>query len=264
MKMMNRCKRLCVITTLPWLILTGCAQSPANQNTAYDAPYSGNPTGDAESARVHTELGAEYLRLRQYDVALEEFNTAIQRSSTYGLAHNGLGLVYSALGETAKADAAFQRSIQLQPSSSESHNNYGRFLCDQGKFAAADKEFMLAVKNPLYKTPQIAFYNAGVCAIRNQQKGQAEAYFGRALSIDPLAHASAYQLASLQFSRGDAAQAWNTLQNAVSVAPSPESLALAVRITQQLQMSDDSQYYKVQLHKLFPNSNESKQLLKNE
>lgn len=258
--------RLLIIAPLSGMLLHGCAQSPSqHQTAAYDAPYTTQPGGgDMESARVHTELGAEYLRLRQYDVALEEFTTAIQRSQNYGLAYNGLGLVYSALGEVAKADAAFKRAILLQPNGSESHNNYGRFLCDQGQYADANKEFMLALRNPLYKTPQIAYHNAGVCALRNHQKELAEDYFAKALAVDPQAHASAFQLSSMQLSRGDAERAWRTLENTVSTAPTPDALVLAVKINRQLKRLDESQYYLIQLHKLFPNSNESKQLLKAE
>lgn len=248
------------------LWLTGCAQNPSNQNSSqpYDQQPIGRESGDVESARVHTELGAEYFRLKRYEVALEEFNTAIERSPNYALAYNGLGLVYAALGERTRAEEAFKRAIQLQPSNSESHNNYGRFLCDQGKYDASQKEFMQAVKNPLYKTPQVALYNAGVCALRAQQKPQAENYFFQALQVDPLAHASAYQLANLQFSRGEAALALNTLRNSVNVAPSPESLLLAVRICRALHMADDASDYSIQLHKLFPNANETKQLQKME
>ncbi len=245
--------------------LTGCAQNPSGNTTLpYDQQPIGRESGDMESARVHTELGAEYFRLKRYDVALEEFTTATERSPGYALAYNGLGLVYAALGDKSRAEAAFQRAIQLQPANSESHNNYGRFLCDQGRFDDSQKEFMLAVKNPLYKTPQIAYYNAGVCALRNKQKPQAESYFTQALQTDPLAHASAYQLASLQFGRGDASAALNTLQNSLNVAPTPESLLLAVRICRTLQMQEDARLYSIQLHKLFPNSNETKQLLKME
>jgi type IV pilus assembly protein PilF len=254
-----------MLTLATALWLNGCAQNPSTSNNSpYDQQAIGRETGDVESARVHTELGAEYFRLKRYEVALEEFNTAIERSPSYALAYNGLGLVYATLGEKARAEEAFKRSIQLQPSNSESHNNYGRFLCDQGKFEASQNEFALAVKNPLYKTPQVALYNAGVCAMRAQQNKQAENFFFQALQVDPLSHASAYQLANLQFSRGEPALALNTLQNSVNVAPTPESLFLAVRICRALHMSDDATYYSVQLHKLFPNANETKQLLKME
>lgn len=245
------------------LLLPGCAQNPADRDQRYEQSGT-RETGDVESARVHTELGAEYFRLQRYEVALDEFNTAIERSPTYALAHNGLGLVYAALGEKSRAEAAFQRAIQLQPGNSESHNNYGRFLCDQGRYDASIKEFMLAIKNPLYKTPQVAYYNAGVCATRNQQKGLAESYFMQALAIDPLAHASAYQLANLQFGRGEPRLALNSLQNSVNVAPTAESLWLAIRLCRALQLQDDARFYTVQLYKLYPNANETKQLQKME
>lgn len=244
-------------------MIQSCSHAPSsNNNPSYDVQSSNShESGDVDSARVHTELGAEYFRMQRYDVALEEFNTALEKSPTYALAYNGLGLVQSALGDKVRAEAAFQKAVQLQPNNSESHNNYGRFLCDQGRFEASVKEFMLAVKNPLYKTPQFAYYNAGVCSMRNQQLPQAENYFNKALQIDPQSHASTYQLANLQFKRGDAAQAYSTLQNSVNAAPTPESLFLAVRICRSLKMDNEVRSYSVQLHKLYPNAKETKQLL---
>ncbi len=241
-------------------LMVACAQTPSQGMDASLPASHGRETNDQDSARVHTELGAEYLRLHQLDVALEEFNTAIQRSSSYALAYNGLGLVYAALGEKGKAEAAFQRAIQLQPNSSESHNNYGRFLCDQGHYDASIQQFLLALKNPLYKTPQIAYHNAGVCAALNQQPAQAERYFLQALTIDPAAHASAYQLAQLEFARGDGVNALNHLQYALNSAPTPEALALAVRISRALELRDQAREYRIQLYKLFPNTKEAKQL----
>ncbi len=103
-----------LMISLTSLWLTGCAQNPANSanNLPYDQQPVGRETGDVESARVHTELGAEYFRLKRYDVALEEFNTATERSSNYALAYNGLGLVYAALGDKSRAEPAFQRALK--------------------------------------------------------------------------------------------------------------------------------------------------------
>lgn len=244
--------------------LAACANQPRSSENSYERATSQRETGDIESARVHTELGAEYFRLQRYEIALEEFQTAIARSPTYALAYNGLGLVHAALGDFNAADAAFLKALQLQPNNSESHNNYGRFLCDRGQYAASQKEFLLALKNPLYKTPQVAFYNAGVCALRNQQQQQAEGFFSQALQLDANTHAAAYQLALLQFNQQQFATALNTLQRQIEVAPNPEALLLAVRAARALKQSDEAKYYSVQLYKLFPNANETKQLQKME
>lgn len=254
-----------ITTLLASYLLVACVAGPSSgEGQAFERGNQNRESGDIQSARVHTELGAEYLRLKRYEVALEEFNTAIERSPSYALAYNGLGLVNAALGDTKGAESAFQHAIQLQPNNSESRNNYGRFLCDQGQFEASQKEFLLALKNPLYKTPQVAYYNAGVCALRAQHIPQAETYFSQALQADADTHPAAYQLALIQFNRQQFAAALNTLQRQLDVAPSPESLLLAVRLARALKQDEEARFYTVQLHKLFPNANETKQLLKME
>lgn len=246
-------------------VLSGCVTQTSNSDTSrFERSGQGRESGDIESARVHTELGAEYLRLKRYEVALEEFHTAIERSPSYALAYNGLGLVNAALGDTKGAEAAFQQAIALQPTNSESRNNYGRFLCDQGQYEASQKEFLLALKNPLYKTPQVAYYNAGVCALRSQHLQQAETFFNQALQADANTHPAAYQLALIQFNRQQFAAALTTLQTQLESAPSPESLLLAVRLSRALKQDEEARFYMVQLYKLFPNANETKQLQKME
>lgn len=247
-----------VMVCLP-VLFSACANEPSPPNYSYENSYEREST-ETNSARIHTELGAEYFRSGRYETALEEFNMAISKSPSYALAYNGLGLVQAVLGDKAKADASFQRAIQLQPNNSESHNNYGRFLCDNGRYEASIQQFMLAVKNPLYKTPQVAYSNAGVCASRSNNTALAEDYYQKALAIDPQLYTAAYQLANLQFKRGQNALAYQTLQNSVSQSPTPESLGLAVRITRSLNLRDAEVGYLVQLKKLFPNSNEAKLL----
>lgn len=211
-------------------------------------------------AKAHTDLGAAYFQQRQFEIALEEFTVAAQVDPSYGLAYNGLGLVHAALGQDSLAEQNFKRAVQIDPNNSESRNNYGGFLCARNRIDESIVEFMAAVKNPLYATPSLAYTNAGICALRKQDTKSAESYFQKALQIEPLFHTAAYQLASVQFKRGDAVSAKKTLQNAMLSQPGPELLWLGVQIARVLGDRNDESSYALQLRRQYPDSAQTKLL----
>ena len=227
------------------------------------APNQGSPSDAAALARAkaHTDLGAAYFQQNKLEVALGEFAEAIQAYPNYPLAYNGMGLVRAALGENAEAEANFKKAIQLQPNSSESHNNYGNFLCNTGRYDESIVQFMDAVKNPLYSTPNLAYANAGICSARKKDFASAEAYLNKALQMNPLTHSAAYQLAEIQFARGNAESAQKTLQNALVSGPGPEVLWLGIRIARAMGNKDDEASYALQLRRQYPNSEQTRLLL---
>ncbi len=241
------------------LLLAGCVTSGQNNSGNNSNIY--NETDLTGRARAHSDLGAAYLQQGKYEIALSEFNEAIQIDPSFALAYNGLGLVYAALGEDAKADASYKKAIQLQPRSSESHNNYGSFLCSRNRYDESIKHFLEAVKNPLYSTPNLAYANAGICSARKNDINNAEIYLNKALQIQPLTHSAATQLAEIQFNRGDVVTAKRTLQNALVARPSAETLWLGIKIERALGDKDSVSSYALQLRQQYPNSEQTRMLL---
>ena len=239
------------------LLLSACAN--INTNTGNSDIY--NETALAARARAHTDLGAAYLQQNKFEIALSEFTHATQIDPNFAQAYNGLGLVYAALGEDAKADANYKKSIELQPKSSESQNNYGSFLCSRKRYDESIKHFLEAVKNPLYVTPNLAYANAGICSARKNDLKNAEMYLSKALQIEPLTHSAATQLADIQFKRGDAASAKQSLQNALVAGPSAETLWLGVKIERVLGNKDNVSSYALQLRQQYPDSEQARLLL---
>lgn len=234
------------------LLVAGCTSQPQREAEAKNLKAR---------ALSHTDLGAVYLQERRYEIALEEFNLATQIDPNLAVAYNGLGLIHAALGQDAQAEQNFRKSIQLEPNSSEAHNNYGNFLCARNRIDESIKEFMAAVKNPLYITPAVAYTNAGICALRKPDVANAESFFQKALQIDPLIGAAAYQLALLQFNRTQYVHAKKTLQNAVMSQPTPENLWLAVQIARKLGQRDEEASFALQLRRLYPESEQAKLLV---
>lgn len=210
-----------------------------------------------ERARAHSDLAAAYLQQGKYEIALNEFTVATKIDSNYSPAYNGLALVHAALGEDAKADANFKKSIQTDPKSSESHNNYGSFLCARKRYDESIGHFLEAVKNPLYATPNLAYANAGICSARKNDIPSAEIYLNKALQLQPLTYSAAYQLAEIQFKRGEVVAAKNNLQNVLVAAPSAEALWLAIKIERVLGGRDNEASYALQLRQQYPKSEQA-------
>ena len=89
------------------------------------------------------------------------------------------------LGDNAKAEQNFQRALALAPQDSEIRHNWGWYLCSNDRPRESIPEFELALRNPLYRTPEIALVNAGRCSAAFGDTAGAEAYFRRALAISP-------------------------------------------------------------------------------
>jgi type IV pilus assembly protein PilF len=220
---------------------------------------------DAQSrnrAQLHTELAAAYYGQGQMAIALEEFTKATQLDPSYAPAYTGLGLVHASLKQDAKAEANFKRALQLDPENSDSHNNYGTFLCVRNRVDEAIREFMTAISNPLYATPESAYLNAGICALKQKDVKNAETYFLKALQIAPNTRAASYQLANLYFNKGEHQQARTYLQQAMqNIDPTPEMLWLGVRNERILGGKDAEASYRLLLRKKYPNSDETKAML---
>ena len=238
------------------LLLAACMTTAKNNS-------SGNYRESAlmERARAHSDLAAAYFQQNKYEIALTEFTEAVKIDPTYSPAYNGLGLVYAALGEDAKADANFLKAIQVQPTSSEAHNNYGSFLCARKRYDESIPHFLAAVKNPLYPTPNLAYANAGICSARKNDIKNAEIYLNKALQLQPLTYSAAYQLADIQFKRGETKTAKASLQNVLIASPTPESLWLAIKIERALGGRDNEASYALQLRQQYPNSEQARLLL---
>lgn len=233
------------------VLLTACA----TQQSAREE------SNQRERARIHTELGAGYFAKRNIPIALEEFTEATTIDPTYPMAYTGLGLVYAELNEDAKAEANFKKALQLDPNSSESHNNYGTFLCSRDRIDESIQQFLKAVDNPLYATPAVAYLNAGVCALKKKDVANAEIYLRKALQIEPLLHAAAYQLASIQYGKGSYGEARNYLQYALANEPSPEILWLAILVERKLGGRDAEASYALELRRKYPQSAEARALV---
>ncbi len=193
------------------ILLAACSSKPSTPEpppqVAITPPQKAPPE---RRAQLHTELAAGYYERGQMAVALEEVNTAEKIDPAYAPAYNIAGLVYAYLGDDRKAEQNFAQSLQLAPSDSETLHNWGWYLCTHNRQRESLPQFDAAVRNPLYRTPEVALVNAGRCAEAIGDDAAAEDYFRRALAAQPGNPLASLGLAQLAYKahRYDEARSW--------------------------------------------------------
>jgi type IV pilus assembly protein PilF len=216
-------------------------------------------TTPRQRAEIHVDLAAGYYERGQMDVALEELGIAERIDAGYPRIYNLYGLVYAMLGELPKAEANFRRAIDMAPNDSEARQNWGWYLCTHGRAKESIAEFEAAIRNPLYRTPEIALVNAGKCSVAINDPSAADQYFRRALQLRPNDATAAYNLALLSY-RGQRLQDARALMRIVmqQATTPPEALFLGMCVEQKLGDSQAEQSYALQLRNRYPESAEAK------
>jgi len=246
--------------------LLGCSSSPLSGDVpgaADSGPVIGEVASARDRARIHTELAGSYYQRGNLAVALSEARIAAAADSSYAPAYNLLGLVYSDLREKDLAEEAFERALRINPNDPDANHNYAWFLCENKREEESIRYFLLAVRYPLYATPQKSYTMAATCALRKNNEKDAYEYLERALKLDPSYYPALINLAQLKYRRGelDGARVLVVRYNKVA-EPTSESLWLAVRIERKLGDSSASTSYANQLRRRFPGSKEYQDMQK--
>ena len=214
-----------------------------------------------EIAAANLNLGIAYMQQGEYRKALEKLNRAKLAKNDYPPVYNALGLLYQKLGENELAESNYKHGINLNPNDSLALNNYGQFLCTTGRFEEAESVFKESSENPFNKNPEIAISNAGTCALTHDQPDKAEAYFTRALVINPKVSPALLQMAELSFDQGNYLLARDYLNRYLENARhTSRSLWLGIRIEHELGDKDALSSYALLLRNNFPDTEEARLL----
>lgn len=223
---------------------------------------TGLPKNDAKrAADINAQLGNGYLAQGNYELAKSKFEKALKQDPGQASAHAGYGLMWSRLGENDKAEKHFKKALSIDPRNSQILNNYGTYLCSRGQFEKAEKQFMAALNDPLYRTPEYAYTNAGRCSILNSDYDKAEAYFGKALQMNPHFPDALLQMAIVNENRRNYRTAFAYIQKyEVAGTHTPESLWLAMNIASKLGDRNSVASYRLLLKNKFPDSKQAARL----
>jgi len=253
-----------MVRALSLILLAGCA-SPHPDPENDSGTIIGEVGDPRNRARLHTELASLYYGSGNFGVALEELRVAQSADSGYAPTHGMYGLVYMQLKENTRAQESFERALRISPNDADINHNYGWFLCQTGREPASIKHFLLAIRNPLYATPWRSYSAAGVCTLKIDESKtkdkDAEAFFERALKLEPDEPASLLYLGQIRYRQGNIGEARKlvTRYNKL-LTPSPESLWLALRVERRLGDRLSEQALGNQLRRRYPDSAEFRAL----
>ncbi|MDB6105676.1 MAG: type pilus assembly protein PilF [Gammaproteobacteria bacterium] len=215
--------------------------------------------GDASNYNM--QLGMAYLNQGDLGLAKEKLDRAVAENPGDPNVHSAMAMLQERLGHPEQADREFKAALSLGPRNPDVLNNYAVYLCRTGRTDEGVKSFEEAAHNALYRTPEAAYTNAGVCLRGAKRDTQAAMSFQRALQVKPNFAEAAYQLADLDFQRGEVPDARETVDRFISsFEATPDLLLLGVRITRKQgdRMAEERFARKLRLD--FPGSDQARAL----
>ena len=205
-----------------------------------------------EAARANAQLGIEYARKGQFDLALEKLLRSLDQDSDYAPAHATIAILYARRGEDAKAESHYRRAISLDPKDANTRNNFAVFECNIGRVKEGEEQFLAVARDRSYSTPEVAWTNAGVC-VKRINATRAENYFREALKANPNFPDALMEMATLAAQSKDFLRVRAFLQRRDrAAAPTAQSLRLAAKAERQLGDAVAAERYEQQLRHDFP------------
>jgi len=230
------------------LLLAACA-TPQHPNKVRDA------------AAYNVQLGMEYLHQGDVALAKDKLDRALAEAPNSADVHSARAMLFERMHDTDKADAEFRTSLRLAPHDPDVVNNYAVYLCQTGRTDEGVRRFEEAAHNALYRTPEAAYTNAGVCLRAAKRDDEARANFGRALQSRPNFAEAAYQLTELEFQHGELAPARAGIDAFIgSYDATADLLLLGVRVARAQGDKIGAQRYARRLQLDFPGSDQARAL----
>jgi type IV pilus assembly protein PilF len=214
-----------------------------------------------DASDYNMALGIAYLNQGDVPLAKEKLDRALKENPNNAKVHSARAMLFDRMGQPSQADSEFQAALRLSPNDPDVSNNYAVYLCQVGKTDEGVKRFELTARNALYRTPWIAFTNAGVCLRTAKRNADAARNFKQALQLRPNFAEAAFQLGDLEFGDGnlvDARKQVDTYLNAFE--ETPDLLLLGVRIARAQNDRVAAVVYGRRLRLDFPNSAQMKAL----
>ena len=239
-------------------VLSGCAGVTGSSRVAEvhkDIVTESDVSAERKRARIRLELALGYLEGGKTTVALDEIKQAILADPTYSDAFSLRGLIYMRLNDYAIAEESFNTALSLKPGDSNVLHNMGWLKCQSGRFSQSMDYFKQALANPLYSERAKTYMAQGMCQLQAGQLPQAEASLMKSYEYDAGNPVTGYNLANVLFQRKDyvRAQFYIRRLNNTELA-NAETLWLGIKIEKRMANLEAMNQLAVQLIKRFPQS----------
>jgi len=222
---------------------------------------SAKMTRSKDAAAYNVQLGIAYMNQGDLAQAKDKLDRALKENSGSADVHSARAYLFEHMNDPAQADAEFRTALRLAPHDPQIVNNYAVYLCQNGRTDEGVKRFLEAAHNALYQTPWAAYTNAGVCLHTAKRDDEARLNFERALQIRPNFAEATFQLADLEFARGELLPARTRIDAYLGhFDETPDLLLLGVRVARAQGDRVAAQRYARKLQLDFPTSDQTRAL----
>jgi type IV pilus assembly protein PilF len=225
------------------------------------SPQRPERTRAQTAGSLNLQLGIAYLQQGNLALAKEKLDRAAAQNPRDPIVHSARALLAEKLGNEREAEKLYLSAERLAPDSPDISNSFAVFLCRTGHPDEGVKRFQAVARNPLYRSPEIAYTNAGVCQRGAGKLDEASTSFARALATRPNHAEAVFQIADLDLARGRPADASAVLERFLGAfRPTPDLLFLGVRIAREMGDRAAEERYARRLRVEYPDSDQLRKL----
>src|SRR5665213_405460 len=241
------------VSVLSLALLAGCVTT--------HSPHLAEVHAKSDAAADNVQLAMAYMQEGNLSRAKEKLDRGMSEDPNNPNLHSVYALFYERINDQKKAESEFREAMRLAPGDPDQLNIYGVYLCRQHRVDEGVTKMLQVAKNPLYRTPEAAYDNIGVCLLTAHRDEEAESAFRRALNARPDFAEAAYQLADTELVHGRALEARNVIEKFLKQAnPTPDLLLLAWRASRTLGDERSAADYANALRADFPSSDQVRSL----
>ncbi len=239
-------KKMVILFLGVMLIMISCA--PKKPETV---SYQTN--SDFRDAYVDYQKGVLLLKKKEYSMAVNFLQSAIQKEPKNAQYWNALGLALSAMGEYEDAIDALNKALELNPQLTDIHNTLGAIYTELGKYDMALKEYREVLNDKTYPTPHFVYFNIGLLKEKQKKYDEAIAAFEQAISLKEDFYRVYIPLAQLYYKKGRYADCLNAVKKAEKQFPNNEALLLLeAKANYMLNNFDEAKRILAKLSLLYP------------
>ncbi len=136
-----------------------------------------------ETSEGHTCLGSVYNSTGKYDLAVREFQRAVQSDPSNEEALGGLAEAYVKLGNPVAAEAAYEKAISLRPNYWGVYSGLGTFYYVRGRYGDAVNQFRKVIE--LAPLNYRGYSNLGAMYVAQGKYAEAVDSLNKSIEIRP-------------------------------------------------------------------------------
>ncbi|MEA2087084.1 MAG: tetratricopeptide repeat protein [Candidatus Caldatribacteriota bacterium] len=137
---------------------------------------------DNEEYKINFEKAEGYLKKGNFNQAIREFETVLEKWPDDSRCYNKLGVCYASLKDFVKAKSYLKKALVLDLKYAEPYNNLGNICLEEKKYEKSIELYKRALElNPDYAA---AHSNLGLAYKRTKRINEAVKHFKMAAEID--------------------------------------------------------------------------------